>query len=272
MSAEQKPYVLGSDPQELERLDRQAAMIERPTRTILQAAGLAPGQRVLDLGTGLGHVARIAGELVGPGGTVVGVDAASDVLAVARERAIGAGEQHVSFVEADVRTFRADTPFDAVTGRLILFHLADPAAAVRHHLANLRSGGTFVAIDFDLGACRAEPDVPLVAETLRWVTQAFSAAGAAPRIGARLGPVLRDAGLKHVATLGLQGYVQPGDPAAGRLLGGVVRTLAPAIVSHGIATSEQIGLDTLDDRITNALTAADAVLLPPIVVGAWGRV
>jgi hypothetical protein len=111
----------------------------------------------------------------------------------------------------------------------------------------------------------------LVADALRWVNGAFIAAGAAPRVGARLGPILRDAGLKDVATLGLHGYVQPGDPAAGRILGGVVRTLAPAIIAHGIATAEQIGLETLDDRITQALTAADAVLLPPIVVGAWGR-
>lgn len=271
MSSAQKPYVLGSDPHELERLDRQAAMIERPTRTILQAAGLAPGQRVLDLGTGLGHVARIAGQLVGPEGSVVGLDGARDAIAVARERAAAAGEHHVSFVEGDVRTFRAPQPFDAIAGRLILFHLADPAGAVRHHLTNLRAGGTFVAIDFDLGACRAEPDVPLVAEALRWVVGAFSAAGAAPRIGARLGPILRDAGLRDVTTLGMQGYVQPGDPAAGRLLGSVVRSLAPAILAHGIATPEQLELETLEERITTALTAADAVLLPPIVVGGWGR-
>jgi len=271
MSSTQKPYVLGSDPHELERLDRQAAMIERPTRTILQAAGLAAGQHVLDLGTGLGHVARIAGQLVGPEGSVVGLDGARDALAVARERVGAAGEHHVSFVEGDVRTFRAPQPLDAIAGRLILFHLADPAGVVRHHLANLRAGGTFVAIDFDLGGCRAEPDVPLVAEALRWVVSAFSAAGAAPRIGARLGPILRDAGLRNVTTLGMQGYVQPGDPAAGRLLGGVVRSLAPAIVSHGFATPEQMDLDTLDDRINQALAAADSVLLPPLVVGAWGQ-
>jgi cyclopropane fatty-acyl-phospholipid synthase-like methyltransferase len=51
--ASENAYVLGSDPQELARLDRQAAFIEAPTRLLLQAAGLAPGMRVLDLGTGL---------------------------------------------------------------------------------------------------------------------------------------------------------------------------------------------------------------------------
>jgi len=268
----EQDYVLGSNPAELERLDRQAANIERPTRTVLQSAGIHQGQRVLDLGTGLGHVARIAGELVGPDGAVVGLDGSGDALAVARDRAARAGDRHVSFVEADVRTWRASEPFDAVTGRLILFHLPDPVGVVRHHLGNLRTDGVFVAVDFDLGSARTEPAVPLALELLDWVTRAFSAAGAAPLIGPRLAPILRQAGLRDVTTFGMQGYLQPDDPGAARLLAGVVRSLSGAIVTHGIATAEQLGLDTLEARLAKELERADAVLLPPTVVGAWGRV
>src|SRR5262252_421615 len=174
-------YVLGSDPQELGRLDRQAAFIEPPTRLLLQAAGIAPGMRVLDLGTGLGHVARIAAELVGPGGSIVGVDRSVQALTVARQRVDAAGETRVSFVEGDVSRWRADEPYDAIVGRLVLFHLADPVAAVRHHLENLRPGGLFVALDFDIGGARAVPPVAVADEPIRWVMQAFSAAGASPR-------------------------------------------------------------------------------------------
>ena len=95
-------YVLGSDHQELTRLDHQAAWLEPATRLLLQTAGLAPGQRMLDLGTGLGHVARLAGQLVGPEGSVTGLDRAPQALAVARQRVEAAGERHVSFVEGDV--------------------------------------------------------------------------------------------------------------------------------------------------------------------------
>jgi hypothetical protein len=108
-------------------------------------------------------------------------------------------------------------------------------------------------------------------ELLDWVTRAFSAAGATPRIGARLLPILRQAGLQDVTTFGIQGYLQPGDPAAARLLGAVVRSLAAAIVHHGIATAEQLALETLETRLADELKRADAVLLPPTVVGAWGR-
>ena len=124
-------YVLGHDPLELARLDRQAAIIEWPTRMLLQAAGMAAGWRVLDLGTGLGHVARIAGDIVGPTGAVIGIDPSVQALAVARQRAEAAGVRHVSFEEGDVSTWSAAQPFDAIVGRLLLFHLGDPVAAVR---------------------------------------------------------------------------------------------------------------------------------------------
>ena len=238
---------------------------------VLQAAGVGRGLRVLDLGSGLGHVARLIGEAVGPDGTVVGVDQSADALAVARRRTEEAGASNVSFIEGDVRSWRSTSPFDAIVERLLLFHMADPVEIVRHHFQNLRAGGLFVAIDFDIGACRSEPRVELAEEALEWIMQAFAGAGAWPRIGARIGTILRAAGLEDVATFGVQTYIPPRDPSAGVLLAGVVRSLAPAITERGIATAEQIGVDTLEQRIAAELKRADAVFLPPTVVGAWGR-
>jgi ubiquinone/menaquinone biosynthesis C-methylase UbiE len=267
--AEQQ-YVLGNDPDELTRLDRQSAMIERPSRLLLQAAGIAPGMRVLDLGTGLGHVARMAGELVGPTGSVLGIDRSTEALAVARERAQGTGTKHVTFAEGSVDAWRTSEPFDAVIGRLLLFHVTDPVAVVRHHLHNLRPGGVFVAIDFDIGAARAEPPVPVISETGRRIEAAFRAAGAWPRIGARLGTILEGAGLSGVATFGIQAYLPPRDPSGPALFAGVTRSLAPAIIRHDIATAEQLDIASLERRIAEGVRNADAVILPPTVVGAWG--
>jgi SAM-dependent methyltransferase len=264
-------YVLGSDPQELVRLDHQAAWLEPATRLLLGAAGIGAGLRVLDLGTGLGHVARLAGQLVGPTGSVVGLDRAVQALAVARQRVEAAGERHVSFVEGDVGRWRGDERFDAVVGRLVLFHLADPVTAVRHHVESLAAGGLFVAIDFDLGGARAEPRVGLIGDALGWVVRAFRAGGASPMIGARLGPILEQAGLDDVKTFGVQGYLPPHDPAGPALVAGVVRSLADVITRHGIATVEELGLATLERRIADELRREQAVLLPPTVVGAWGR-
>jgi hypothetical protein len=56
-----------------------------------------------------------------------------------------------------------------------------------------------------------------------------------------------------------------------KLLGGVVRSLAPVIVQRGIATPEQADVETIEDRIAREMQLANAVFLPPTVVGAWGR-
>jgi hypothetical protein len=128
-----------------------------------------------------------------------------------------------------------------------------------------------LALDFDLGAVRTEPAVPLVTEAMGWVNAAFRHAGAHPEIGARLALLLAEAGLADVQGFGVQGYIAPGDPRGPALLGGVVRTLAPKIVAAGLATPEQIGIDTFDARAADEIRAAGAVVLPPVLAGAWGR-
>ena len=132
-------------------------------------------------------------------------------------------------------------------------------------------GGTFVAIDFDIGACRAEPPVPIADTAIEWIRRAFRAAGARPHIGATLAQILGAAGLGDVRTFGVQGYLAPDDPAGPALLAGVVRSLSPAILEHGIATAEEMELPTLQQRLTDAVREANAVILPPTVAGAWGR-
>ena len=76
------------------------------------------------------------------------------------------------------------------SGRLIPFHLADPKVVVQHHLAALRPGGLLLAIDFDVGSARAEPNVPLAAEAIERMIAAFRSAGAHPMIRARLAVLL----------------------------------------------------------------------------------
>jgi SAM-dependent methyltransferase len=264
-------YSLGASEAERARLDAQAARIAVPTAVFLGSAGIAAGMRVLDLGTGLGHVAFLLGELVGASGEVVGIDQAAALLAVAEQRRVAAGADNVDFVQADVRFFRDRRPFDAVVGRLILFHLPDPAAVLRHHLEGLAGGGVMLMIDFDLGAARSEPPAPLFDAAWDWVRAAFRHAGANPVIGTQLGHLLRDAGLTDVEHFGFQRYLSADDPDGAFLPASGVTRLAPVIVAAGIATEEELALDTLEARLAADLHTHRAVGLTATIAGAWGR-
>lgn len=261
-------YYLGSEDPEIARLELQAEFLDEATQLLLRSGGIAPGMRVLDLGAGLGHVSRAVGDLVGSDGEVVGVDADPRMLEAAQSRT---SVPHVRFVQGDVLTYADPEPFDAVVGRLILFHLPDPVAAVRHHLEALHPGGRVVFLDFDVAAVRSEPETPLATWLTGLILTAFRRVGTDPTIGTRLHGILTDAGAADVEGFGIQRYVPPGSPVGPRMVTGVVRTLAPAIIGHGLATEAELDLETLEARIAAALEESGSVLLPPVLGGAWGR-
>ena len=80
-------YLFGHSQAETGRLLRQAKMFGPHTRRLFEDAGILPGMKVLDVGTGAGDVAFIVADLVGRDGTVVGIDTNAELLATARQRA-----------------------------------------------------------------------------------------------------------------------------------------------------------------------------------------
>src|SRR5262245_59589433 len=101
-------YVLGRSESETRRLILQDQIYGRLTRRFFQAAGIGPGMKVLDLGSGAGDVALLVADLVGPAGRVVGVDMNADILETARARMTAAGWNNVTFAGGDAREMPLD--------------------------------------------------------------------------------------------------------------------------------------------------------------------
>jgi SAM-dependent methyltransferase len=262
-------YLLGHDADEVRRLELQARVLAPATSMILDLAGIGPGMRVLDLGTGLGDVAFAAADKVGPSGTVVGIDRSAEALAVARRRAAGAGLGNVSFVEDDLTAATVDGQFDAIVGRLVLLYVERPEEVVRHYASLLTQGGVFVAMEYEMTAAGMLPRTALADAVIGWIVEAFRVSGLDPSLGARLGDVLRHGGLGEPTVVGLQGYVEPGNAAAPCLAASTVRTLLPAIERSGIATVAEIDIDSLEERLAAVQVEREAVFKPPTLVGAW---
>jgi SAM-dependent methyltransferase len=120
---------------ELARPDAQAVSIAKPTAVFLRSAGAAPSGCAT--------------------GAVVGIDQAAAMIGAAEQHRVATGIENVRFVEADVRSFHDDDAFDAVVGRLILFHLPHAVEVIRHHVEGLDEGGLMLMIDFDVGSTRS---------------------------------------------------------------------------------------------------------------------
>src|SRR5437879_13333164 len=93
-------YPLGHTDAEHERLIRQAARVAPITERFFREAGIGLGQRVLDLGSGVGDVAMLAARLVGPSGQVVAIERDPKSIAKASARLTDAGFRNVSLNES----------------------------------------------------------------------------------------------------------------------------------------------------------------------------
>jgi len=85
---------------------------------VLVRAGIVTGMRVLDVGCGVGDVSLLVASLVGPTGSVIGVDSSKESLDRARSRAFQANLKNVEFMESDITGLVLDSPVDASWGGL----------------------------------------------------------------------------------------------------------------------------------------------------------
>lgn len=117
---------------------------------MIDALGLQPGQRVLELAAGLGETGMLAAELVAPAGGVIVSDQAEAMLAGARARAEELGLDNVEFRALSAEWI--DLPLasvDAVLCRWGYMLLADPAAALTETRRVLRPGGRLALAVWD---------------------------------------------------------------------------------------------------------------------------
>ncbi|MBN9387794.1 MAG: class I SAM-dependent methyltransferase [Chloroflexi bacterium] len=264
-------YVLGHSEKEIERLQKQNNFLQVFTWHCFQEAGIKPGMKVLEAGCGGGDVALILAEMVGPEGQVVGVDLNPQALEAARQKVAAAGHNNIIFKQGDLQDIVLDTDFDAVVGRLVLFHLKEPANILRHLLDCLKPGGLVAFQDYNLLAARAYPIVPLFEQTLGRIIKAFRQAGADPEIGLKLNEIFRQAGLPG-PTMRCEASVSAGPEWDGyEQLALVTRTLLPFMQKVGLATAEEVEVDTLADRLRAELIEKGGVGHGPDVISAWSH-
>lgn len=267
-------YALGRTDDEHARLTEQANFLRPLTERFFRHAGIAPGMKVLDVGSGVGDVAFLLAEIVGPDGKVVGVDMDGAALEKARARAERLNLRNVEFVCGDLRTATLPGPFDAAVGRLVLLYFADPAAALAQVATHVRAGGivAFQEMEMNAAAARVAYGDTLFARVVEAVCGTFAAAGVRIHMASELLQTFVKAGLGKPQMLG-EFVVGGGENFAGySWLANTLRSLAPMSRKVGISLEPVGDLDTLAQRLREEGVKERRDFWSPPYVGAFVRV
>jgi ubiquinone/menaquinone biosynthesis C-methylase UbiE len=117
---------------------------------LVDLAGIAPGQRVLDIATGIGEPALSAASRVGSAGRVIATDISKQMLDIARIRASTLGLTNVEFLEADAeRLDFPDCSFDAILCRWGITSLPDHSNLLVKLKRMLTPDGSFATSVWD---------------------------------------------------------------------------------------------------------------------------
>jgi ubiquinone/menaquinone biosynthesis C-methylase UbiE len=264
-------YILGHTIEEMSRLERQGSLFAEETDHLFRRAGLSAGMTVLDVGCGVGDVALIAAKIVGRAGRVVGIDRSLDAIQWARRRAERLGYDWLEFQHADVVGFGGSGPFDAVIGRFILLHVRESVALLRSLRSCVAPGGLMAFLEFDIETAAAVPEMPLLTRCLQWISQTYRHDGIEPNMGSHLYAAFRKAGL----TPEMSGSCRIEAPPATDVFifaAETVRSLLSRIIDLGLATAEEVDVDTLASRLSAQSVEGDHCIFLPRMVGAWATV
>jgi ubiquinone/menaquinone biosynthesis C-methylase UbiE len=269
-------YPFSSSDHERHRLMKQADMLSESTERLFRKAGIGPGMRVLDVGSGAGDVALLARKLVGETGEVIGTDRDEAQVNFARRRSQALGYSNVRFVVSDYPSLVLDEPVDAIVGRLVLLFAQDPTASLAAVCRNLRPGGIVAFqennMQFDTPVL-VEPRNGLAAKVAGWIVAGIGHSGVHPRLGLRLYSIMKAAGLEPFPQIeGSMVIAQGPEGPLFPYLTDLVRSAMSSIIASGAATAAEIGIDTLERRlIADAPPTGVVGSISSGFVGVWAR-
>ncbi len=159
---------------------------------------------------------------------------------------------------------------DAVVGRLVLMYSTDPVATLRRLAAQVRAGGLIIFHEMDMTSARCLPKSDLFDQCIYWITETFRRGGIELQMGLKLYQAF-DAGLPAPRMMSAARVEAGPDSQIYDYIARTLRSLLPMTVRLGVATPEQVQIETLAQRLRSEAMSAGCVLVAPLLVGAWAR-
>jgi len=196
MNSEDAHYIHGTRPEEQQRLSVLNRLLNEAS---LRQMRVQAGERILDVGSGLGQLTRALARAAGPAGHVVGIERDPEQMHEALRQAGADGEDGlVDFRVGDAVNLPLDDDqwgtFDIVHARFLLEHVPDPPAVVGAMIRAARPGGRIVLEDDDHDVLRFFPELPETRRLWEAYFRTYAKFGRDPYVGRRLVAMLHQAG------------------------------------------------------------------------------
>jgi len=272
-SARTHEYELGHSDRELKRLATQAQLVDPFTREFFRDGGVAPGMRVLDVGSGAGDTALLAADIVEGAGEVVGIDRSALAVSAAHNRIKAPERRNISFREGtpEEALDPAET-FDAAVGRYVLMFSPDPVAMLKSIARHVRPGGVIVFHEPDWRGCRSTPPSSAYDKCCDWIVRTFQKVGTNPFIGSDLYSAFMQAGIPS-PTMALRALIggASSSVSGADLIADLAITMAPVMEEHGVIARGEVDPDVFKERLIAEVDRLGSVVLGRSEIGAWSR-
>lgn len=228
-----KDYVLGTDQQELLRLQRQHELWEHTAAEACAIAGFSQAKQILDLGCGPGFTTLSLLKNF-PRAQITAVDASREFLENLEQRAAheapGRVQTHLSLLESmDLE----NKDFDAAYNRWVLIFVPEFEAVIQRVAQHLRSGAPWVLEEYvayeTMALC---PDVPIMGHVVQAIFKSWKDQGGDPSRGRILPHILEKNGFRVKQMIGHSRIARPGEPLWD-WPDGFYRNFIPRLVASG---------------------------------------
>lgn len=231
-----------------------------PSAAFFGGIGITPGARVLDVGCGNGDLSRYLAELAGPSGEVIGIDRSEQALATAQTNATDPRAARITYRAVDLAGDLPDLGrFDAIVGRRVLMYLPNAAEAIER-LAALAKPGSVLAFQEHARANLPAGlgDLALHRQFYDWNWRTVAAEGGDVGLALRLAELMRQLGLSVEQARGEAILLHSNQPS---FVPKLTQAMLPRMVERGIATVEQVDLETLAQRIEDEHRAVGGTIV-----------